>query len=74
MKVPDLPRLENLDEAEEAIAQRERLTRVKDFLVLQGAEEELVSAVEEAIDDIKQWIDPELEELIERGGGRSGTA
>ncbi|MER8438350.1 hypothetical protein NKH36_00105 [Mesorhizobium sp. M1312] len=74
MKVPDLPRLENLDEAEEAIAQRERLTRVKDFLVLQGAEEELVSAVEEAIDDIKQWIDPELEELIQRGGGRSGTA
>lgn len=53
--------LEQIEETKEAIQQRARLRRIKDFLIDADADEELLLAIDIAIDDIERWISPEIE-------------
>lgn len=58
------PNLEDLDEAEFAIQQRELLNKAREFLIDHDADEELVEAINQAIDDNDHWIVPDHESYI----------
>ena len=64
--------LDRFDEAEAARIQRDALQRVREFLVSKGAGDELIEAVDQALVDIDQWIDVEVEDF--QGVGGAGTA
>ena len=66
------PNLDRFDEAEAARLQRDALRRVREFLVSKRADDELLEAVDQALVDIDQWIDVEVE--VFQGVGGAGTA
>ncbi|MCV0378962.1 hypothetical protein [Nitratireductor sp.] len=54
------PRLDDLEELNAALQQRERLEAVYTFLEDHDASDELLDAVEEALGDLERWIDEDL--------------
>lgn len=66
--------IQNIDEAEEALSQRERLKRVREFLLKNDADEELIEAIDIAVDDIESWVSKDIEAAFHDGTLRSGEA
>lgn len=62
------PDFEDIEEAESAYRQRHLLNRVPVFLAEHEADEELVEAVDQALDDNDQWLSPEYEALFDEIG------
>ncbi len=65
--------LEDIDEAEQCIHQRIRLTRVRQFLLEQNADEDLVAAIDLALEDNEQWAIKEVEDAIQSGLLKTGS-
>lgn len=59
------PGLDDIEETEFAILQRDRLNQVLDFLVAHDADDDLVEAVEQALEDNDRWLSPDTESFIE---------
>lgn len=55
------PDIDDIEETEDAILQRCRLKRVREFLLLNGGGQDLIEAIDIAIEDIERWIDPTIE-------------
>jgi hypothetical protein len=51
----------DIQETREAIIQRDRLREVRRFLIEYDAENDLIEAVDIAIEDMESWIHPEIE-------------
>jgi hypothetical protein len=61
-----VPAFEGVDEAERAILQRARPNEVREILVANDGDEELVDVVNQATEDNKDWIDPRFDQDAER--------
>jgi hypothetical protein len=59
------PDLDDIEETEFAILQRDRLNQVLDFLVAHDADDDLVEAVEQALEDNDRWLSTDTESFIE---------
>ncbi len=59
------PDLDDIEETEFAILQRDRLNQVLDFLVAHDAADDLVEAVEQALEDNDRWLSTDTESFIE---------
>jgi hypothetical protein len=70
MTITETPDLDDIDEAELALLQRERLKAVRAFLSAHDADADLVDAVDQAIEDNDAWLDATTETFIE---GRLST-
>lgn len=55
---------DEIDETEEAIAQRELLMEIRQFLLDNDANELLVEAIDVAIQDIESWIGTDIEAAL----------
>lgn len=55
------PDIDDIEETEDAILQRDRLNRVREFLLLNRGGQDLVEAIDIAIEDIERWINPTIE-------------
>ena len=64
MKIQNSQKLKDIEEALLVIQQRKALNLVISFLILHGAEQDLIDAVEQAIGDNGQYADPRLEARI----------
>ena len=64
MKIQNNQKLKDIEEALLVIEQRKALNEVISFLILHGAEQNLIDAVEQAIEDNEQYADPRLEAKI----------
>lgn len=62
------PDFEDIEEAELAYRQRYLLNRVRTFLTEHEADDELVEAIDQALDDNDQWLSPEYEALFDETG------
>jgi len=56
--------LEHIEDAELVAWMREQLARIKDFLIDHEADEEMISAIDQAIEDNANWSDPENCDLL----------
>jgi|GEM_PF-6405874 hypothetical protein len=56
----DQLKIEDVDETEEAIFQCHQLNRIREFLLANEASQDLIDAIDEAIEDIESWISPEI--------------
>ena len=59
------PDLRDLDETEFATEQREFLNKAREFMIDHDADEDLIEAITQAIDDNDRWICPEHESYID---------
>lgn len=66
--------MEEMDEAEEALLQRQRLEAVVRFLKDHNAEDKMIDAIAIAIADLDQWIDEDLATVARDGKLMGGTA
>ncbi|MFA5957686.1 hypothetical protein [Hyphomicrobium sp.] len=66
--------LEDIEEAQICVHQRQLLFRVRQFLLEHSAGEELLEAVDQAMEDNEQWGVPEVEEAILDGRIKGGSA
>lgn len=57
--------LEHIEDAELVAWMREQLTRIKDFLTDHEADEEMVSAIDQAIEDNEHWSDPDNQDRLQ---------
>lgn len=67
-------RISDIEETEDAMLQRSQLRRVHAYLLATGVPEDLVEAVEIAIEDIERYIDPVLETAIGAASQRASPA
>lgn len=54
-------KINDVEEAQDAIFQRHQLNRIRDFLLANEAAQDLVDTIDIAIEDIERWIDPTIE-------------
>lgn len=59
--------IDDIEEIQEAIAQRELLKEVRQFLMDNCADEILVETIDVAIEDIENWIMPDMEAALVAG-------
>lgn len=62
---PTTPTLEHIEEAELVAWMREQLARIKDFLIDHEADDEMISAIEQAIEDNEHWSDPDNQDRLQ---------
>lgn len=55
---------DDIDDSEEAVAQRELLREVRQFLLDNDADEILVETIDVAIKDIESWIGTDIEAAL----------
>jgi hypothetical protein len=67
-------KIDDIDETQEAIFQRDQLMRVREFLVEHEAEQELIGSIDEALEDIERWISPAIEAALASGALQSGES
>lgn len=67
-------KINEIDETEEAISQRSQLMLVREFLLANDADDDLVDAIDVAIEDIEQHICPDIKAALEEGVLRRGNA
>jgi hypothetical protein len=67
-------KIEDFHETEEAIFQRHQLNRIREFLLANEASEDLIDAIDEAIEDIESWISPEIATALGDGTPQSGNS
>lgn len=67
-------KIDDIDETEEALVQRELLRRVREFLLGNDADQVLVEIIDTAIDDIENWITTDIETALHDGVLQSGNA
>lgn len=65
--------LEEIDDAEFSRWMRDQLTRVRDLLLSQGLDDEMISALDQAILDNEHWVSPEVEKTMLETAVRTGT-
>lgn len=66
--------LDDIDETEVAMRQRDYLKLAREFLLENNADDELVQAVEIAIEEIEEYISTEIEEALQDGVLQLGEA
>jgi hypothetical protein len=64
--------LEDIDEAQTCIRQRQSLMEVRRFLLEHGAGEDLIEAVDLALEDNEQWAIEDVEDAIQSGLIKAG--
>lgn len=67
-------KINDIDETEEAMSQRDQLKRVREFLLDNDADDDLVETIAVAIQDIEQHICPAIEAALQEGVLRPGNA
>lgn len=65
--------LEDIDEAQTCIRQRQSLMKVRRFLLEHGAGEDLIDAVDLALEDNEQWAIEDVEDAIQSGLIKAGS-
>lgn len=66
--------LEDIEEAQICVHQRQLLLKVRQFLLEHSAGDDLLEAVDLAMEDNEQWGVPEVEEAILDGRIKGGSA
>ena len=56
--------LEHIEDAELVAWMREQLARIKGFLIDHKADEKMISAIDQAIEDNENWSDPENHDFL----------
>lgn len=64
--------LAEIDDAEFSRWMRDQLTRIRDLLLRQDLDDEMISALDQAILDNEHWVSPEVEKMLETAV-RTGT-
>lgn len=67
-------KIDGIDETEEALTQRVRLKRVREFLLENEADDDLLETIDIAIDDINNWISSDIEAALDDGVLQPGEA
>jgi hypothetical protein len=65
--------LEDIDEAQTCIRQRQSLMEVRRFLLEHDAGEDLIEAVDLALEDNEQWAIEDVEDAIQSGLIKAGS-
>ncbi|MBY8917365.1 hypothetical protein KUG85_05815 [Nitratireductor sp. L1-7-SE] len=65
--------LEDIDDAEFVLWMHDQLTRVRDFLVHQNVDDEMISAMDQAILDNEQWLSIEVAATVLTSTTGSGS-
>jgi hypothetical protein len=65
--------LEDIDEAQMCIRQRQLLMEVRRFLKVRGAGDDLIEAVDLALEDNEQWAIEDVEYAIQTGLIKAGS-